>query len=141
MTYEEYKNNNKDATKSIPWEFAFSNEQFREILKKWNLTESKEDLNKIASIGYGGYMLKKDLPKLKILKDLENAEKNLMKNDDEFCYTAFLYELANHEFGYTLDPTETLESLSLTVEEVKNDERLKTLFIKAKREYLASFEG
>lgn len=36
----------------------------------------------------------------------------------------FCYELANHEYGYTYDLDPTLDALGLTIEEVRQNERL-----------------
>ena len=43
---------------------------------------------------------------------------------DGFIFDMFYYELANHEYSYTGDITDTLECLGLTEEEVNADERL-----------------
>jgi hypothetical protein len=36
----------------------------------------------------------------------------------------FNYELANHEYGYTQDLTDTLEALGLTMNEINADPRM-----------------
>ena len=42
-----------------------------------------------------------------------------------FIYEMFLYELDNHEYGYTRDTEDTLDALGYTAEQVLNDPRLK----------------
>ena len=37
----------------------------------------------------------------------------------------FLYELDNHEYGYTMDTEETLDALGYTAKEILGDPRLK----------------
>ena len=47
--------------------------------------------------------------------------------DDLFAVRAIRYELANHEYGITYDPTDALESLYITIEAVQASERLQNL--------------
>ena len=48
----------------------------------------------------------------------------------------FIMNSGNHEFCITLDPTDTLVSLCLTVEEMRDNPRLVKIFLEAKRDYL-----
>ena len=41
--------------------FAFSQEQFNEVMKEWGL-DPKKDLDKITRIPWGGFIQKKDAP-------------------------------------------------------------------------------
>ena len=78
--------------------FAFSNKQFEENRTYKNIKDMK-----YLSIGYGGYIAKKDKPKYdnfnhKIYKQLkDNFIKQVNKND------FILYELYNHECYYTYE--------------------------------------
>ena len=47
------------------------------------------------------------------------------KTGEGFIYEMFLYELDNHEYGYTMDTEETLDTLGYTADEVLADPRLK----------------
>ena len=47
------------------------------------------------------------------------------KTGDGFIYEMFLFELDNHEFGYTQDTEDALTALGYTVDEVQRDPRLK----------------
>jgi len=49
--------------------------------------------------------------------------KEAMQNEN-FVYDMFDYELGNHEYNYTQDITDTLDSLGLTYEEVEGNELL-----------------
>ena len=55
----------------------------------------------------------------------------------EFIYEMFVYEMANHEYGYTGDPEDTLNALGFSLEDVANDNRLTAGFLKAKAEIMA----
>lgn len=46
------------------------------------------------------------------------------KTGEGFIYQMFLYELNNHEYGYTGDTEEALDALGYTAEEVVADDRL-----------------
>ena len=88
----------------------------------------------------GMFYRKSDSEKLKDLmngfsKELEEAYK-----DDKFLYDAFLYELGNHEYCITLDLTDTLDALGLTLEEVQSDSRIITILRQAEQEYLKGVE-
>ena len=48
-----------------------------------------------------------------------------------FVYEMFLYELKNHEYGYTRDTKDTLEALGYTAEEVTGNPKLKRSLEKA----------
>ena len=112
--------------------FAFSNEQFEEGKKKLCVKDDKE----LVSIGGGGFIKKTDIPLLDKMIDRHNKEYEELMQNDEFVYSAFYYELGNHEFCITLDPEDTLEALCLTAEEMENDQRLMKIFLEAKRDYL-----
>jgi hypothetical protein len=47
------------------------------------------------------------------------------KTGEGFIYEMFLYELDNHEYGYTGDTSDTLESLGYTAEQVLESPCLK----------------
>jgi hypothetical protein len=48
--------------------------------------------------------------------DRHEAEWNIAIQDEEFVFEMFNYELANHEYSYTGDLTDTLEALGLTMD-------------------------
>lgn len=58
------------------------------------------------------------------------------KIGDGFIYQMFLYELNNHEYGYTGDSEETLDALDYTMEQVQADARLLHGFEKARKKIL-----
>ena len=52
------------------------------------------------------------------------AERKAAMQDDEYLFTMFNYELANHEYSYTGDLDDTLDALGLTIEEINADPRM-----------------
>ena len=132
MNYKEFKEKKQREFNSLPLMFAFSNKQFEEGKKKLGV----KDDNELYSIGGGGFIKKVDAPLLDEMVDRHNREYKELIQDDEFLYSAFYYELGNHEYCITLDPEDALDALWLTVEEMENDPRLMKIFLTAKRDYL-----
>lgn len=138
--YLELKTRHEKEVNDFPIMFAFSKEQFNEGMKKLGLNEN--DTNKILSIGYGGYIRKSDKEAFFSLHERQEKElKDAIQRDttgEEFIYDMFNYELANHEYCITLDVSDTLDALNLTIEEVdENPLLLKGLkkAIKNQKEY------
>ena len=53
--------------------------------------------------------------------------------DYNFALSAFIYELANHEYNITYDYDSTLEALNLTDEEIDNSDVLFKAFKEARK--------
>ena len=133
-TYLEMKKRHEEERKAIKWEFAFSDKQFKEILNKWNLTESPEDLKKITSIGYGGFIQKKDLKEMNEIITRQEKEEREHRKEKKFLKEQILYEMGNHEYIYTYNDTEIFEAIGITEEE-KNEEFFK-LYAECRKIYL-----
>ena len=134
--YSIFKRARQQKVNEFPMMFAFSKEQLEEGKAKLGVTDNKE----LLSIGAGGFIRKSDkneFDNLFIQLDKELSE-NL--NDDEFLYDAFLYEIANHEYCYSCDLTDSLEVLGLTVEQVRADNRMNSILNKAIRVYIEAAE-
>ncbi len=121
----------------LPLGFAFSNEQFAEMMKGWGLDPDK-DTDKIYRIPGGGFVQKKDHTLLHETMDKHQKEiEEAIEADVDgtgFVYEMFLYEMDNHEYGYTGDLEDTLEALGMTIEEIDGSEKLKAGLEKAKKE-------
>lgn len=138
-TYAELRQRQQNEFNALPLGFAFSDKQFKETMRKWGLDPEK-DTDKIYSIGYGGFIQKKDaelLHKTRKRHDEEMAAAIAAdKTGDGFIYGMFLYELRNHEYGYTGDVEETLNALGYTYDDLQADERLMRGLEKAKEEIM-----
>lgn len=93
--------------------FAFSNKQFEEGMQKVGLFPT--DTTKIYSIGAGGYIRKDKAADFHALMERHSAERKNRLKDEKALIESLVYELGNHEYCITLDPTEALDSLGLTV--------------------------
>lgn len=133
--YTELKQKHQQEVNAFPMKFAFSKEQFEKGMAELGLTTDQTD--KIYSFpGTGGFYRRTDAEALyEMLERHERERQEAIASDptgDGYIYDMFLYELRNHEYGYTGDAEDTLEALGLTFEEIEADERLKRGFKKAK---------
>ena len=135
--YIEYKNRKQAEFDKLPMKAAFGNKQFEQMMKEWGLTTSKEDLTKIHQLGAGCYCLKKDYPLFLKLACKHMEEDVEFFKDDKNFKEALCYEFGNHECMLTLNPHDAIEALSLTEEEIINDNRLSKLFKEAWKEFLS----
>lgn len=133
MKYLEMKNKHQDRINALPIQFAFSKQQFEEGM--CNLGLSPDETDKVCPIPYGGFILKTDRELvLTAFKETKEEMSDALANDDDFCLEALIYEMENHEYGYTMDPDDTLASLGLSLE----DERTSRLFKIAQQQYFDS---
>lgn len=136
-SYRELRDRQQKEFNELPLGFAFSDKQFDEMMEKWGLDPEK-DLDKIYRVPGGGFIQKKDHEHFREVLDRHNAEMEVAKAADEdgtgFLYQMFKYELDNHEYGYTGDFEDTLDSLGLTWEEVAASPRLLKALDKAPAE-------
>ena len=81
-----------------------------------------------AAIGYGGFIQKKDAELLHTTTARHEEELAAAiaadQTGDGFICDMFRYELDNHEYSYTMDPSDTLDALGYTAEEINADQRL-----------------
>ena len=120
--YTELKSRHQAEVNAFPLGFAFSEKQFNEMMEKWGLTP--DDTDKIYHIGMGGYVRKSDADAMHEMFERHAAEHEAAMQDDEYLFSMFNYELANHEYCVTYDVTDALDALGLTLEEVNADPRM-----------------
>lgn len=120
-TYVQMKERHRKENEKINWGFAFSDKQFNEMLSKWGLTDSEEDLKKIVSIGAGGFIQKKDLKKMNDIFERHQKEEKEFRKNRKFLKEKILYEMGNHEYCLTLDDEEIMDVLDLDEDEKTED--------------------
>lgn len=126
--YLEMRDRHQEEINAFPMKFAFSDKQFEEGMIELGLKPT--DTDKIYRFGYsGGFYRKEDSPRLleiieRHTKELEDAVED-EETGEEYCYQMFLYELANHEYGYTRDLDDTFNALGLEKEEFDRSENMK----------------
>lgn len=124
--YAEMKKRHQEEVNALPMYWAFTEERFEEVLKELGLT--KNDTDKLWNIFGGCFCLVKDAKM--IVDTLVRHHEELKaaveadKTGDGFIKDMFLSELRNHEYTYTCEVEETVESCGFTMEQVENDKRL-----------------
>mgnify|MGYP003463849408 len=122
----------------FPMFFAYNEKQYEEGKQTLEVIEDKE----LCSIGYGGYIRKKDLQSFNSMVEKHEIElKQSIENDktgEGFIYDMFLYELENHEYFITHEIDDTLDALSLTLDDVINSSTLKRGLLLARKKILES---
>lgn len=98
MLYMEIKEYYHKQINDFPAIFAFSKAQFDE---KYNTPEFKG--HKLLKNGFGSYIRKKDKWKWLNLWDRRAQDISLLKENESAFLEAIVYELGNHEYGYTYD--------------------------------------
>lgn len=140
MTYDGYKNKSqKDYNKFSKGKifYAFDMEQFKEGMESIGL--NPKETNKIARLCGGAYILNNEIKNyIKFNNKQRNEFNKKMKNFD-FAKSAFKSELANHEYGYTMDPYDAITALGYTDDEVNNNPLLCKALQAAKEEYLDEY--
>ena len=132
---------NKAHEKDIadfPFVWAFTNEQMEQGMKeKWGLDfHKKAHLKLIASIGAGGYIRKEDSKAMHEMFERQTAEKKQFAKDFKQLVGIIKAEMANHEYWYTLDSTDTLNALTPYIDNPRFAEAWK----KAQKEYMKEAE-
>lgn len=126
--YAELRKRQQAEFNQLPLGFAFSDKQFKEMMEGWGLDPEK-DTDKLYRIPGGGFVQKKDHALLHEMTERHSAELKAAIEEDEtgegFVYEMFLYELDNHEFGYTGDTEDAIDALGYTADEVLGNPRLK----------------
>ena len=97
MTYSELDTEVRTLRGNAPIEWAFGKKQEDEMLAKWGLTRSKEDLDKIEEVVWCGYALKTDIPKIKeIFAKAKQMEEDFYDNNPK----EFAAKVYNVLIGY-----------------------------------------
>jgi hypothetical protein len=124
--YDEMKKRHSEDINKFPFGFAFSDEQFKDMMKKFNLKET--DTDKIIGIGAGGFVKKTDINSMqKMFKNHKKELWSLIKGDkkgEKFILDMFVSELNNHEYSFTNDISSTLNALSITSDDLEKNSSL-----------------
>ena len=130
MTYYEFKKQQQNEFAKLPMKAAFGDKQFKEMMAEWGLTTSKEDLEKVCSIGAGAYCLKKDYHLFIEFGERSVKESEEFLSSDDNLVNALKYEFGNHECGLTFEFENGIIALGYTVKEFLSDDRKKEAFRK-----------
>lgn len=114
-SYSEMKHRHQQEFNALPLHFAFGDEQIKRKMAELGLTEENIADRIVPFPNTGGFALKEDYPHIvevserhaRELKEAIDAD----KDGTGFIFDMFRYELANHEYGYTMSDSQTLAAL------------------------------
>lgn len=126
-TYITMKRRQQKEVDDFPMFAAFSEEALYEGMKEMGLTNTER--HKLTSLGCGVFIRAADVPAWEAMALRHKRERNEAiladKKGTGFIKEMFSYELSNHEYSFTLDLTDTLDALNLTVEQINASPALK----------------
>lgn len=133
--YTELSQRQQEEVNALPLGYAFGKERFVEMMQNWGL-DPERDIKKICTIGDGCYIQKKDVELMRqtfARHRTERAEAAAGVEGAAYIFQMFLRELKDHEYGYTRDPSDALEALGYTLEQVMADDKLRKDFERARK--------
>lgn len=137
--YQTMKKRHQQEFDAFPVKFVFSQEQFVRMMAEWGLNQS--DTQCLISIGCNGYIMRTDREAFIDMCERHKKERReAMASDQDgsgYLYDMFLYELNNHEFGYTMDTDDTLNALELTIEQINASPAMRRAWEAAKKSCLS----
>lgn len=133
-TYRQMQERHQKEMNDFPIAFAYSDQQFDDGMRKLGLNPSETD--KVVSVFYGAFIRREDHDALMEMFERHSKEERdaFIKNEDDWAYHAFRYELANHEYSYTGDYEPALEACGFTLDELKQYPDLVVTFRRAMRD-------
>ena len=135
MTYLELKRKHQDELSKFPLFFAFNESQFEDGMNKLGLKPSETD--KINRINACCYCKKSDSKSYKNMYKRFALEKREALKDDNYVLEMFQCEMKNHEYDLTHDDKEVIEACGLDMFEMNSSQRLRLLYIQAKKSFLS----
>ena len=125
--YQKMRNRHQQEFNMLPLGFALNQKQFNEMMRGWGL-HPERDVKELTCIGNCGYIQKKDVELLRQTSARHKEElAAAIESDttgDGIIFQMFYRELKNHEYRYTGDADDTLDTLNYTMEQVQSDQRL-----------------
>lgn len=133
-SYRQMQERHQKEMNDFPIAFAYSDQQFDDGMRKLGLDPSETD--KVVRVFYGAFIRREDYDALMEMFERHSKEERdaFIKNEDDWAYHAFRYELANHEYSYTGDYEPALEACGFTLDELKQYPDLVVTFRRAMRD-------
>lgn len=150
-TLKELKDTHQKEVNEFPFifVFAFSEKEFiskmsEEIKKRkpqcTGITTMEGIAKHVVSIGVGGYVFKEDVSAMREMFERHESERKHFNKTEKNLVETILYEMNNHEYGYTRDPYDTLQALGKSMEDLETDERLFKAWKKAEKKCFCGFD-
>lgn len=135
--YLAVKNTIREEANAFPFGFAFSDEQFNDMMEKWGLDPA--DTDKILRVFSGSFIRKSDREAyINMIRRHDKLLEDAIAEDttgEGFIYEALLYELQNHEYLYSYDKETVLEAVGLSLKDLEENKAVSNGFKLAERAY------
>ncbi|AOZ97941.1 DUF7659 family protein [Butyrivibrio hungatei] len=137
-TYVDMQVQHQKDIEAIPMSFVFGYRNKEDADKQVMADLKVNDMSEVTPLKYGGYVRKADLKFFDDIWKLHDEEHKLfLKDSEENLVNAIVNEMYNHEYGYTLDPQDTLMALGKSESDLLNDTRFANAWTKAKSKVLS----
>ena len=124
--YTALESKHSKEVNEFPMAFAFDMKQFEEGMRELGLDPS--DTDKVCRFDGGGFVRRSDADRFREMFARHAKErKEAIDGDptgDGYIYGMFYCQLNNHEYTYTYDPEDTLDSLKLSWDDVNEAPKL-----------------
>lgn len=130
-SYQSIKARHQAEVDAFPLGAAFSDKQFAEMMQKFGLPNDKTGYAQIVSLGYGAFIMRKDVPAWNAMAERHEQEMKEFRKSRKELREGFRHEFANHECQFIRMDEEVCACFGLTYEEVQKDPELKKIYNEA----------
>lgn len=130
-SYQSIKARHQAEVNAFPIGAAFSDKQLEEMMQKFGLPNDKTGYAQIVSLGFGAFIMRKDVPAWNAMAERHEKEMKEFRKSRKELKEGFRYEFANHECQFIRDDDAVCAKFGLTYEEVQNDPELKKIYDEA----------
>lgn len=136
-SYLEWKKQTQEEFNAFPMGFAYNSEQLEEEKKRLGVKENSE----LICVMSCGFIRRKDRNAFLKMNKRHAEQFKRYKQDRQFVYEMFRYELANHEYVITFNIDDTLDACGITFEEYRANPMYMEQMENAKNDYLANWRN
>lgn len=135
--YMDLRKRHQKEFEDFPIAYAFNDEQLKEALEKLGATKDEC----VTVFGHGDIVKRTDAKALIELLARHTKElKQKLKEDPDFAYAAFLYEMDNHEYAINWDADDdVLDCFNITFDDI-NAWGLQLAYTKARNQHMRNAE-
>ena len=130
-SYQSIKARHQAEVNAFPIGAAFSDKQLEEMMQKFGLPNDKTGYAQIVSLGFGAFIMRKDVPAWNAMAERHEQEMKEFRKSRKELTEAFRYEFANHECQFIRDDEAVCAKVGLTYAEVQADPELRKIYDKA----------
>lgn len=114
--YMDLRKRHQKEFEDFPVVYAFKDQQLEEALKRLGATKDEC----VTVFGHGDIVKRTDAKALiTLLEQHTNELKQKLKDDPDFAYEAFLYEMDNHEYAINMSADEdVLDCFCITFDDI-----------------------